>query len=251
MVRQAKDNVTQVHHRKRVPVAAILLSLALTMSLVQYFQSGAVRWVTDSFRWIEMTGRELIGSAKSDHLGDKFKEYSAKASNALSRLGDEAEQSATDLTGESFTRVLSGLRNGISGSVVGVTDGDTIKVLDASRDIHKVRLTGIDAPEKDQPFGRESAQHLSAMIAGRGVFVESTGKDKYGRTLGKVLVDGRDMNLEQVKAGYAWWDSHPAGDQPTADRVAYKRAEDKARAEKIGLWSKPDPVNPYVWRKSD
>jgi endonuclease YncB( thermonuclease family) len=230
-------------------VTAILLTMALAMSVFQYLQGGEVRWVTDSFRRIELTGRQLIGSAKSDRLGDKFKEYTARASNVISRLGDEAEQSAAGLTGESVARAFSSLRNGISGSVVGVTDGDTIKVLDASRDIHKVRLTGIDAPEKDQPFGRESAQHLSAMIAGRDVFVESTGKDKYGRTLGKVLVEGMDVNLEQIKAGYAWWDRYAAGEQPAADRKAYERVEEGARAEKIGLWSAPNPVNPYDWRK--
>jgi endonuclease YncB( thermonuclease family) len=91
----------------------------------------------------------------------------------------------------------------LTGKVVGVSDGDTITVLDAAKTQHKIRLAGIDAPEKAQPFGQKSKEHLSDSVFGKQVQVEYTKTDKYGRTVGKVLVNGMDANLEQIKAGFA------------------------------------------------
>jgi endonuclease YncB( thermonuclease family) len=93
----------------------------------------------------------------------------------------------------------------LTGRVVGVADGDTITVLDANRQQHKIRLAGIDAPEKAQPFGDRSKQNLSALVFDKQVVVESNKQDRYGRTVGKVLVNEIDANLAQVKAGMAWW----------------------------------------------
>ena len=92
----------------------------------------------------------------------------------------------------------------VDGQVVGVTDGDTITVLDGQRTQHKVRLAGIDAPEKAQAFGQRSKEHLSSLVFGRQVKVETEKQDRYGRTVGKVLVEGRDANLAMVVAGLAW-----------------------------------------------
>jgi endonuclease YncB( thermonuclease family) len=69
------------------------------------------------------------------------------------------------------------------------------------------------------------------------------------RVLGKVLHDEVDVNLEQVKAGHAWWYRHHAKTQPEADRVSYETAEDLAKADQLGLWADPNPINPYTWRK--
>jgi endonuclease YncB( thermonuclease family) len=91
----------------------------------------------------------------------------------------------------------------LTGKVVGVSDGDTITVLDAAKTQHKIRLAGIDPPEKAQPFGQKSKEHLSDSVFGKQVQVEYTKTDKYGRTVGKVLVNGMDANLEQIKAGFA------------------------------------------------
>ena len=92
----------------------------------------------------------------------------------------------------------------ISGKVVGVMDGDTIEVLDATKTPHRIRLAGIDAPEKAQPFGARSKQHLSQQVFGKQVEVQSNKTDKYGRTVGKVMVGGKDAKLEQVVSGFAW-----------------------------------------------
>jgi endonuclease YncB( thermonuclease family) len=91
----------------------------------------------------------------------------------------------------------------LNGRVVGVADGDTVTVLDASRQQHKIRLMGIDAPEKKMPFGNRSKQSLSDLVFDRQVQVEYNKKDRYGRTLGKIIVDGVDANLAQIKAGMA------------------------------------------------
>ena len=92
----------------------------------------------------------------------------------------------------------------ITGKVVAVADGDTITVLDANKVQHKIRLGGIDAPEKAQPYGQTSKQSLSDLVYGKTVMVDTDKTDRYGREVGKVLVDGVDANLEQLKRGMAW-----------------------------------------------
>ncbi len=87
----------------------------------------------------------------------------------------------------------------ITGLVVGVADGDTITVLDADKVQHKIRLSGIDAPEKKQPFGNRSKESLSDLAFDKTVNVETSKRDRYGRQIGKVLVNGRDVNLVQVE----------------------------------------------------
>jgi endonuclease YncB( thermonuclease family) len=106
----------------------------------------------------------------------------------------------------------------LSGRVVGVHDGDTITVLDANHQQHKIRFAGIDAPESRQAFGTRSRQNLSGLVFGKDVAVEWNKHDRYKRIVGKVLVDGHDVNLEQVRAGMAWWYRQYAKDQTSADR---------------------------------
>lgn len=90
----------------------------------------------------------------------------------------------------------------LHGQVVGVTDGDTVTVLDGQRTQHKIRLAGIDAPEKSQPFGQRAKEHLSSLVFGRAVVVDAEKQDRYHRTVGKVLINGRDANLVTVVAGF-------------------------------------------------
>lgn len=89
----------------------------------------------------------------------------------------------------------------IEGRVVGVTDGDTVTVLDAEKLQHKIRLSGIDAPEKMQPFGQRSKESLSDLVFDKIVMVDTDKKDRYGREVGKILVNGVDANLVQVTRG--------------------------------------------------
>lgn len=135
------------------------------------------------------------------------------------------------------------------GKVVAVTDGDTIKVLDEHNLQYKVRLAGIDAPEKNQPFGEASRKHLASILADKLVYVSTDRSDRYGRLLGKILIDGEDANLEQVRSGYAWWYRKYAHQQSKADRTAYELSEKFARQNKLGLWADDQPVPPWAWRK--
>lgn len=138
-----------------------------------------------------------------------------------------------------------------TGVVVGVSDGDTIKVLDEAKQVHTVRLMGIDAPEKAQAFGQASKQSLSEMVYMKPVSVEWEKKDKYGRTVGKVLTpEGIDVCIEQIIRGLAWHYKKYIKEQPSEDREVYSSAEMKAQSEHLGVWVDEAPVPPWVWRHS-
>ena len=149
-----------------------------------------------------------------------------------------------------FFILLGGLAHSatITGKVVGVSDGDTITVLDASKTQFKIRLEGIDAPEKAQPFGQKSKEHLSDLVFGKQVVVESDKTDKYGRTVGKVLVNGKDANLEQMRSGFAWHYKEYQKEQSASDPLDYTSAETFAKSSKAGLWRDPKPMPPWEWR---
>lgn len=132
-------------------------------------------------------------------------------------------------------------RADFAGRVVAVHDGDTVTVLAGGAD-RRVRLSGIDAPERGQPYASASRRALAARVAGRDVVVLERGKDSYGRTLGRVIAVGVDANLGQVRDGFAWvfrrFESDPA-------LIAL---EAEAKAARRGLWRDPAPVPPWEWR---
>lgn len=136
----------------------------------------------------------------------------------------------------------------ITGHVVGVADGDTITVLDDTNTQHKIRLAGIDAPEKKQAFGNRSKESLSDLVFDKTVNVETEKRDRYGREIGKVLVNGQDVNLVQVERGMAWFYRQYQREQSPNDRRLYEAAEDAARADKRGLWRDADPMPPWEFR---
>lgn len=144
--------------------------------------------------------------------------------------------------------IHNALADVLIGKVVGVSDGDTISLLDATKAQYKIRLVGIDAPEKMQPFGQTSKRNLSDMIFGKEVHVEWSKKDRYQRTLGKVMLDGQDICLEQVKRGMAWHYKKYQREQSLDDQRLYSEAEAKARTSKLGLWMDPDPIEPSAFR---
>ena len=132
----------------------------------------------------------------------------------------------------------------ISGFAV-ITDGDTIKISN-----NRIRLYGIDAPERNQPFGNVSRKQLESMVAGKQVLVRAIKLDRYGRVLGNVWVQPRDcprcgktlyVNHAQILAGMAWWYEYYAEDQSAGDRGRFASAQQEARARKWGLWADPDP----------
>lgn len=135
----------------------------------------------------------------------------------------------------------------LSGKVVAVSDGDTLTVLVGQQQI-KIRVSGIDAPEKKQPFGQRAKQGLSDCAFGKWVEVDWRKTDRYGRTLGKVISGGADCGLLQIEHGLAWHYKAYAKEQMPQDRIDYANAEDMARAKRIGLWSDPNPEPPWEFR---
>ena len=138
----------------------------------------------------------------------------------------------------------------LTGRVVRVTDGDTIVVLGPGNTQHKIRLQGIDAPERKQAFGTKSKEHLSDSVAGKFVVVDYNKRDRYERILGKVLLSDQDMNLEQIRAGLAWHYKKYQNEQTQTDRELYSKAEIEAKEARRGLWHDPEPVPPWEYRKS-
>ncbi len=132
--------------------------------------------------------------------------------------------------------------------VVSIADGDTVTVLDAENQQHKIRLVGIDAPEKRQPFGNVSRMHLGKLVHLRTVTIETNKRDRYQRELGKVILDGKDINLEQVRAGYAWHYKQYMREQSAADKENYAQAEIYARTNRHGLWRDENPEPPWEFR---
>jgi endonuclease YncB( thermonuclease family) len=133
------------------------------------------------------------------------------------------------------------------GEVIAIADGDTITIRGSDASVI-VRIAGIDAPERRQPFGRESTANMRHMLFGHAVAVDWHKHDRYGRVVGKVLLDGVDVGLAQIKDGAAWHYKAYAHEQPGDDRNRYAAAEIEARNERRGLWGKEDPVPPWDWR---
>lgn len=138
----------------------------------------------------------------------------------------------------------------LEGLVVRVADGDTLDVLDAGHHTLRVRLLGIDAPEGGQAYGKVARQVLKDRVIQRHVTVRVQDRDRYGRLVGKVLLEGADLNLELVKEGMAWHYAHYAKDQFPGDAATYATAQREARAAHRGLWSQPDPEAPWEWRRA-
>jgi endonuclease YncB( thermonuclease family) len=130
-----------------------------------------------------------------------------------------------------------------SAKVVGVSDGDTITVLKDRTQVH-VRLNGIDCPEKGQAFGGRAKEFTSEHAVGKVVTIRPQTTDRYGRIVAEVLLqDGKSLNHELVRAGFAWWFRKYAPDD-----TELKRLEEEARGSKRGLWADAHPISPWEWR---
>ena len=135
------------------------------------------------------------------------------------------------------------------GTVVSISDGDTLTLLDANKTQYRIRLDGIDAPERTQPYGQRARQSLAALAHGRAASADCPKVDRYGRAVCRVIVDGVDLGLEQIRRGYAWHYVKYAHEQRAVDRERYARAESAARLTHSGLWSFSDPVPPWDHRR--
>ena len=200
----------------------VLVVIAL-FSLLQYFTTGTVKWPVDIYHTVTGT---LSDYATRPEAGWR------RATESLEELGAAREgASVTDFD--------------LTGRVVRIADGDTVSVLDHSNTQHKVRLFGIDTPERDQPYGQAAKRALMQLIDEKSVGVVIVTTDSYGRKVGTLYRDGVNINVAMVARGYAWWYQHYAPHEH-----ALRQAEQQARSQKLGLWAQPRPIAPWDWRRN-
>ena len=141
-----------------------------------------------------------------------------------------------------FIFSLSIMAVAISGKVIRVSDGDTLLLHSGSQRI-KVRMYGIDAPELKQSYGEDSKSYLEKRILNKNVDVKVINEDKYGRKVGKVFYKNKDINLEMIKTGNAWFYEYHAKKEKE-----YRKASKSAQEQKLGLWKDKNPQNPRNFR---
>ena len=131
----------------------------------------------------------------------------------------------------------------VTGKVVALHDGDTLIVRDDKQVQHKIRLAGIDAPERKQAYGKQARENLSGKVFGQTVRVEVVDIDRFHHEVGRLYLGDRFINLEMVKDGCAW--RFPAEDKPGE----FTAAQADARAHRRGLWTDPTPESPWEFRR--
>ena len=140
------------------------------------------------------------------------------------------------LSATAYSEVLNDLE------VVWVVDGDTVHAT-KNGELYKIRLTEIDAPERDQPFGKKSTDNLKVFLRKGFIDVDLEGQDIYKRYLGRIYVDGKDINKKMVSTGSAW-----VYDKYVTDKSFYLEQK-KAQNNKLGIWADEEAMPPWVWRK--
>lgn len=152
--------------------------------------------------------------------------------------------SDNDIDTNTYPEADSEVNNPISKGykVLSISDGDTFYMLDSLNAKIKIRMHGIDAPEKGQDFYQESTQYLYDRIADKMITYDFKGKDQYGRTLLVVYIDGENINQSMVREGYAWQYKY------NKEKI-YQDLQAEAKAAKRGLWMLPDPIDPWQFRK--
>ena len=137
----------------------------------------------------------------------------------------------------------------LHGKVTKVDSGDAFTALITDGSTERVRLVGIDAPDPDQVWGDKSYFALAALLNGKDVVIRFRGRDAYGRILGRVIADGKDVGLTQLTNGNAWYMKADAPQLTPPARKLYPAAEASAKKNRIGLWADPAPVSPWDFRK--
>ena len=136
-----------------------------------------------------------------------------------------------------------------AGVVLRIADGDTLTLLDESKATYRIRIDGIDAPERSQPYGQRARRSLVELAQGRSARAECAKSDRYGRSVCRVTVDGVDVGLEQLRRGLAWHYVKYAHEQTPLARTEYAGAQEQARAARAGLWHLDAPIAPWDYRK--
>lgn len=138
--------------------------------------------------------------------------------------------------------------------VTRIADGDTLEVVLAGKnDKQRVRMLAIDAPELKMSGGQASKKALTELLKAckNMVEIQEAYKDQYGRIVGKILCNGKDLNLEQVRAGHAWVYERHIKDAFPGDESKYLKAQKQAKEDRLGLWEEKSPQAPWEWRKAN
>jgi endonuclease YncB( thermonuclease family) len=204
--------------RSRLGLTSILLLLA-GLSLAQYLDTGSLQWPTA----VKPAAEALLADVLSATTSDPAEADSPSAVLPQSIPGNTA----------------------IHGEAVRITDGDTFTLRLGSEQDERIRLHGIDTPERDQPFGPAAGTELARLIEGREVRVDVVERDYYGRIVGRVWTGDLDINLALVESGHAWWYEYYA-----QERRDLELAEEAARRAQRGLWAQRNPVPPWEWRRN-
>lgn len=178
----------------------------------------------------------ILGLNASD-LSDKV--FANNSKNESSEIIDDYTSDEVD---NSSTSVKPKKGDVLIGKIVKVADGDTATLIDENGNKYRIRFYGIDAPESDQEFGRESTIYVVRKILNKKVKVKVEGIDKYRRVLGIIYIDDLNLNEDLLKNGYAWV-YHYNQD------AKYKSLMNEAKKNKLNLWENANAVDPYSWRK--
>lgn len=235
----------------RPSLSMLLLMGALAYSIYEYRLNKQVTWITQGF---------VGGEALLDRASGYLRPWSNQVSTKIPGPGpapqghiESARQSQRagsvpmvapqkrNKPGESPDSAVAGYD--FFGSVVNVIDGDTIELEDNRYGQQRIRLHGIDSPERGQPYSSAATRALENLVDRRSVGVIEIDVDSYGRTVGVVFVHDQNVNLEMVRSGYAWWYRRYARSDGEL-----RRAEETARDAGIGLWANDNPVAPWDWR---
>ena len=138
----------------------------------------------------------------------------------------------------------------MTGRVLTVIDGDTVRLIDHNKKQHKIRLEGIDAPERNQAFGNVCRNLLYDIVRDREVDVIWYKTDKFGRILGTLVVDGGNVNLRMLLDGCAWYYKYYEKDLPANVRRVYESAQEQATFDQRNLWRDKNPIPPWEFRRN-
>ena len=214
----------------------LLLSAIIGLSVYEFSNTGQVRWIENGFTRLSSAVESLPEAEKT--LSSSLN----GAKDTLESAFDKAEQATAEALQPPTATIEASLipADAELHSLKRIIDGDTVELTDGTR----IRLHGIDTPERDQPYGRQATSELDAML-GRSVYVEEKDTDRYGRLVAVLWSsDGTNVSLAMVCGGHAWWyERYARLDWELRD------CQRKAQEAKLGLWSGEEPVAPWEWRR--
>jgi endonuclease YncB( thermonuclease family) len=233
--------------RWRLLSSRTLLTLFVLGSVGQYLIQGNVTWVTQSLRWMDQTIRQQTATIDlpSGNLVQSAQASLDRARASIRNSLSVLQASAAEIVDQTISTPSEPTpQYDLSGKVVRIADGDTLTLLDANNTQHKIRLHGIDTPERGQPYGNAAREALEAYAAGQRIDVTIQDTDRYGRTVGAVYRNGQNVNLALVRSGWAWWyERYARNDRQLAE------AQREAKADRRGLWQDNNPIPPWDWRR--